>query len=216
MTDSPSRVELLFVYNADSGLFNTVADAAHKILSPSTYSCNLCKVTYGWFTERSQWRRFVESLDVQCSFLHRDELQRRHPELSGEPLPAVFRVVDGKAARCVDAEHPERLRRSRRADRVDPRTLLRHIQHRFGLAHPDHARAHRRLGLSDFRTSGHSTIRQREPSSPVDIRHRDPETTTGLQCPLWVSADTEFRIPARPLNPLQSLTSRPSQLSLPL
>ena len=103
MTDSPSRIELLFVYNADSGLFNSMADAAHKILSPSTYSCNLCKVTYGWFTERSQWRSFVESLDAQCSFLHRDELQRRHPELSGEPLPAVFRVVDGKAAHCVDA-----------------------------------------------------------------------------------------------------------------
>ena len=104
MTDSPSRVELLFVYNADSGLFNSMADAAHKILSPSTYSCNLCKVTYGWFTERSQWRSFVESLDAQCSFLHRDELQRRHPELSGEPLPAVFRVVDGKAGQCIDAD----------------------------------------------------------------------------------------------------------------
>jgi hypothetical protein len=104
MTDSPSHAELVFVYNADSGLFNTVADAAHKILSPSTYSCNLCKVTYGWFTERTQWRSFVESLKVPCSFLHRDELRRRHPELGSEPLPAVFRVVDGKAARCVDAE----------------------------------------------------------------------------------------------------------------
>jgi hypothetical protein len=104
MTDRPSRVELLFVYNADSGLFNTLSDAAHKILSPSTYSCNLCKVTYGWFAERSQWRSFVESLDAQCSFLHRDELRRRHPELSGEPLPAVFRVVDGKAAHCIDAD----------------------------------------------------------------------------------------------------------------
>jgi len=38
MTVSRSRVELLFVYNADSGLFNSVADAAHKILAPSTYS----------------------------------------------------------------------------------------------------------------------------------------------------------------------------------
>jgi len=104
MTDSPSRVELLFVYNADSGLFNSMADAAHKILSPSTYNCNLCKVTYGWFTERTQWRGFVESLNVPCTFLHRDELRQRHPELGSEPLPAVFRVTDGKATRCVDAE----------------------------------------------------------------------------------------------------------------
>jgi hypothetical protein len=104
MADSPSHAELVFVYNADSGLFNSVADAAHKILSPSTYSCNLCKVTYGWFTERTQWRSFVESLNVPCSFIHRDELRRRHPELGSEPLPAVFQVVAGQAARCADAE----------------------------------------------------------------------------------------------------------------
>lgn len=104
MTDSPSRIELLFVYNADSGLFNSMADAAHKILSPSTYNCNLCKVTYGWFTERTQWRGFVESLNIPCTFLHRDELQLRHPELGSESLPAVFRIIGGKAARCVDAE----------------------------------------------------------------------------------------------------------------
>jgi hypothetical protein len=104
MTDSPSRVELLFVYNADSGLFNSMADAAHKILSPSTYNCNLCKITYGWFTERTRWRGFIESLDVPCTFLHRDELQQRHPELGSEPLPAVFWVTDGKATHCVGAD----------------------------------------------------------------------------------------------------------------
>ena len=29
---------LLFVYNADSGLFNTMADIGHKLLSPETYA----------------------------------------------------------------------------------------------------------------------------------------------------------------------------------
>ena len=33
---------LVFVYNADSGVFNALADAAHKIFSPRTYACNLC------------------------------------------------------------------------------------------------------------------------------------------------------------------------------
>lgn len=28
------RPTLIFVYNADSGLFNTVTDIAHKVLSP--------------------------------------------------------------------------------------------------------------------------------------------------------------------------------------
>ena len=96
--------ELLFVYNADSGLFNSMADAAHKVLSPETYACNLCKVTYGWFTERKQWRSFVESLDAECRFLHRDELYRQYPELRTTELPAVFRVTDGQPRICIDAQ----------------------------------------------------------------------------------------------------------------
>jgi hypothetical protein len=41
-------MKLLFVYNADSGLFNSIAEAAHKIVSPQTYRCDLCRITYGW------------------------------------------------------------------------------------------------------------------------------------------------------------------------
>ncbi len=31
-----SGVTLLFVYNADSGFFNTLADTGHKLFSPTT------------------------------------------------------------------------------------------------------------------------------------------------------------------------------------
>jgi hypothetical protein len=96
--------ELIFVYNADSGLFNSVADAAHKLLSPETYACNLCKVTYGLFTERKQWRSFVESLDAKCRFLHRDELYRQYPGLRATALPAVLRVTNGQPSICLDAQ----------------------------------------------------------------------------------------------------------------
>ncbi len=94
---------LLFVYNADSGLFNAMADAAHKLLSPQTYSCNLCKVTYGLVNERRAWRTFIESLDVPCTFLHRDELRKRYPHLE-VALPAVLRVTGDTPELCIDAE----------------------------------------------------------------------------------------------------------------
>ncbi|ESQ13650.1 MAG TPA: hypothetical protein DDY14_16210 [Chromatiaceae bacterium] len=97
-------LQLLFVYNADSGLFNSMADAAHKIFSPSTYQCTLCQVTYGWFTQRTKWRSFIESLDAECQFLHRDELHRLHPELQTTALPAVFQMVDDQPRPCLDAE----------------------------------------------------------------------------------------------------------------
>jgi hypothetical protein len=96
-------VRLLFVYNADSGLFATVTDAAHKILSPDTYRCDLCKLTYGWVGERGRWRGFIASLPLDCAFLHRDQFRRAYPDVSA-PLPAIFRVVDGHPEICVDAD----------------------------------------------------------------------------------------------------------------
>ncbi|NJM95354.1 MAG: GTPase, partial [Acaryochloridaceae cyanobacterium CSU_5_19] len=41
---------LIFVYNANSGGINTALDIAHKLLSPSTYRCNLCRLTHDTFT----------------------------------------------------------------------------------------------------------------------------------------------------------------------
>lgn len=97
-----SPVRLLFVYNADSGLFNTMADIGHKLFSPETYACRLCAITYGLLTEKAEWREFVSSIDAECEFLHRDELHRREPGLA-TTLPAVFRMTDQGPKICVDA-----------------------------------------------------------------------------------------------------------------
>jgi hypothetical protein len=80
---------LVFVYNADSGLFNALADLAHKAFSPETYSCNLCALTYSALGMRREWREFLEGLPVQKEFLHADELRRKFG-LSDVPLPAIF------------------------------------------------------------------------------------------------------------------------------
>jgi len=39
-------MNLIFVYNANGGLVNSWLDTAHKIVSPSTYSCSLCAITF--------------------------------------------------------------------------------------------------------------------------------------------------------------------------
>ncbi len=93
---------LVFVYNADSGLFNTLADAAHKLLSLQTYACNLCAITHTPFAMRSQWRRFLDELGIPCAFLHRDELRRRHPDVEAA-LPAVFHETAAGLTICLDA-----------------------------------------------------------------------------------------------------------------
>jgi hypothetical protein len=83
------KKNLLFVYNADSGIFNTVTDIAHKIFSPQSYECNLCAITYGNFTIRGEWKEFLETLDAELEFLHRDEFMKKH-RLAAVALPAVF------------------------------------------------------------------------------------------------------------------------------
>jgi hypothetical protein len=93
---------LLFVYNADSGLFNTLGDIGHKLFSPNTYPCQLCAITHGVFAERAEWRAFVESLDVPCEFLHRDQFRSRFPGITA-PLPAIFRLIDGEPRVCAEA-----------------------------------------------------------------------------------------------------------------
>jgi len=81
---------LIFVYKADSGLFHTLGIMLHKLLSPQTYECQLCALTHGVFREHPQWRAFIEQLDEEVVFLHRDEFSRRFPG-QGVELPAVFR-----------------------------------------------------------------------------------------------------------------------------
>lgn len=66
-------MKLIFVYNADSGIRSAIFDSAHKILSPKTYQCSLCDITYGAFTENSVWKKFRKETDVEMEFLHKDE-----------------------------------------------------------------------------------------------------------------------------------------------
>ena len=81
---------LVFVYNANSGLFNTVADMAHKMFSPKTYQCNLCALTYSTFGMRKSWQEFLATLEIPFEFLHADELQKRF-FIKGIRLPAIFK-----------------------------------------------------------------------------------------------------------------------------
>ncbi|MBC6605739.1 hypothetical protein H8B13_02805 [Hymenobacter sp. BT188] len=82
--------KLLFVYNADAGLVSGFWDMAHKIISPSTYPCSLCSITYGATSMRPEWKEFLQSLPVEARFQHRDEFQREFPQLKDEALPVIF------------------------------------------------------------------------------------------------------------------------------
>ena len=85
---SKTSPTLVFVYNANSGIFNAASDYLHKKLSPKTYKCNLCKLTYG-MTMDKQWKSFITSLPYKVKFLHSDEFLKQYP-LPDPEFPAVF------------------------------------------------------------------------------------------------------------------------------
>lgn len=97
------QAELVFVYNADSGLFNTLADIGHKIFSPGTYACELCMLTHGYFSEREAWRSFVESLPLRSRFMHRDQFRQAYPGVEVD-LPALLLLQKGTPEICLDAK----------------------------------------------------------------------------------------------------------------
>jgi len=94
-------MKLIFVYNADSGLFNTVTDIAHKVLSPKTYSCNLCALTHGHFKIKQEWVEFLDQIDTELEFLHRDEFLEKYNQSDAE-LPAIFIEENGEISVWLD------------------------------------------------------------------------------------------------------------------
>ena len=109
--------KLIFVYNADSSFFSTVKDLAHKIISPSTYPCNLCAITYGSFAMKKEWKEFIKNIELTVQVLHRDEFQKGYStDIVG--FPAIFMKRDSKLSlfiaekeidRCKNLEHLKKL-----------------------------------------------------------------------------------------------------------
>ncbi|MDO8698583.1 MAG: hypothetical protein Q7J74_15935 [Pseudomonas sp.] len=64
--------QLIFVYNGDSGLVNSVMHLLHKKFSPATYDCQLCMLVYDGVQMNKGWLEFVADLGVPTRYLHRD------------------------------------------------------------------------------------------------------------------------------------------------
>lgn len=88
----PQRT-LILVYNADGGLLNAARDAVHKLVSPATYPCSLCALTYGAVSMRGAWRTFLARLGMPVMFLYRDEFRE---DLDARDLPLPVILVGGE------------------------------------------------------------------------------------------------------------------------
>ena len=81
--------KLIFIYNADSGVINLVKDFWKKALRPSSYECNLCMQTFGTFSIKKDWKLFINNLNVDTEFLHRDEFEKKY-HLKDVKYPSAY------------------------------------------------------------------------------------------------------------------------------
>jgi len=61
-------------------------DFVHKILSPVTYKCNLCKLTHTNFGEHKVWKAFKEASSTPMTFYHIDEFEKLYSQVFVYPV----------------------------------------------------------------------------------------------------------------------------------
>lgn len=102
-----TRDELVFIYNADSGLVNLLKDAWHKFSDAATYPCRLCDLSWGWLGPYRAWRQYLGQLGLKSAFIYRDQYRQRYVQGNGEcaeELPAIFIARNG-TLHCICPAH---------------------------------------------------------------------------------------------------------------
>lgn len=101
-------ITLLFVYNAKSGIFSTFEDYLHKVIKPATYQCKLCGLTYGNLGMKTDWKLFLDKLEIPVEFLHRDEFKSRYPKIEAQ-FPSAFILSGSNLIPFISKEEMDRL-----------------------------------------------------------------------------------------------------------
>lgn len=97
---------LYFVYNTKSDIWNKYLDNLHKIISPATYSCDLCSLTHGNFSEKKIWKDFRENSDYKFVFMYKDEFLKTYSYPEGEnfDFPIIFQKQGEKINVLFDSK----------------------------------------------------------------------------------------------------------------
>lgn len=91
------------MYNANNHLFSKLSDFAHKIVSPQTYQCSLCKLTYGNFTTEKEWEKFIKSLPYEVQFSYKNEFIKSYPNLKHN-FPALYLISNNTIELIIDSK----------------------------------------------------------------------------------------------------------------
>ena len=121
------KEQLIFVYNANGDLLSSVTDFAHKLLSPSTYQCHLCALTYGNFLIKQEWKSFIENLPVQTLFLYKDEFEKQYRIETD--LPTAFISANGAIREIITRQEIESCQSLDELRNIVTEKLKKNVQH---------------------------------------------------------------------------------------
>lgn len=86
---------LVFVYNAKNDFVSKSLAFAHKIISPHTYRCILCSLTYGNFGIKKEWQTFLNTIHMETRFMYANEYQQLFSN-QNQTYPAIFLVQNNQ------------------------------------------------------------------------------------------------------------------------
>ncbi|MCR9173045.1 MAG: hypothetical protein NXI10_11160 [bacterium] len=95
-------MELFFVYNARKGVGNMLMDGLHKVVSPSTYACDLCSITYGVVAKKKDWKAFIEESKIPIRFYYKNTLPKEIDQ--NLDFPVVLRYENSSVTCILDRQ----------------------------------------------------------------------------------------------------------------
>lgn len=99
-----ARPELLMIYNAPGGLVYAVRDSFWKTFAPASYPCALCRLAFGFFAARREWKDFLARVPLKQVELHRDDYREHVPGWEGKLPVILLRERDGALRVVVSAD----------------------------------------------------------------------------------------------------------------
>ena len=73
---------------------SVVKDFWKKILRPSSYECNLCLQTFSTFGMKKSWKIFIQNLEIETEFLHRNEFEEMY-KIKDAKYPSAYIQENG-------------------------------------------------------------------------------------------------------------------------
>lgn len=95
-------MEIFFVYNAKKGFGNKLMDGMHKVVSPSTYACDLCAVTYHAVGKRKAWKDFLKNMPIPVRFYYTNSIPSEFDK--NFEYPAVLRYENSSVSCILDKQ----------------------------------------------------------------------------------------------------------------